>query len=471
MTDHPADIVVAGLAGALLSGAPSTVHACAGGGDVLAGARAAGAMLLPHEGRGTRLLAAAVPVHLALSLGWSAVLARLLPRGAEVPAGIAAGLAIAALDLGVIAPRCFPAVRALPQPAQWADHAAFGAVVGAVLARRRRASLLEQDPGARRGLEPDATVARVPTIDGTDLDVFPLCLGGNVFGWTADERAVVRGARRLRRGRRQLHRHGRRLLAWAPGNVRRRVGDDHRPLDGRARQPRRDRHRDEGRQLAARRRPRAAQRSAAAADDSLRRLRHRPHRPLLRARRRPGRRRSRRRSALSTRSSATGKVRHIAASNYTARAAGRGAGGPRATGCRRYVALQPHYNLVERAEYEDGLRRRVRARGARLRAVLRAGEGLPHRQVPRPARVDSPRARRRRRVPRRARPRACWPRSTRSPPRTTRRSPRWRSRGSRRQPTVAAPIASARTPEQLAELLPMAALELGEDELRRLNAA
>jgi aryl-alcohol dehydrogenase-like predicted oxidoreductase len=28
----------------------------------------------------------------------------------------------------------------------------------------------------------------------TDLDVFPLCLGGNVFGWTADEpqsRAVL----------------------------------------------------------------------------------------------------------------------------------------------------------------------------------------------------------------------------------------------------------------------------------------
>src|ERR671938_197910 len=24
-------------------------------------------------------------------------------------------------------------------------------------------------------------------LDGTDLDVFPLCLGGNVFGWTADE--------------------------------------------------------------------------------------------------------------------------------------------------------------------------------------------------------------------------------------------------------------------------------------------
>ena len=28
----------------------------------------------------------------------------------------------------------------------------------------------------------------MPTIGATDLDVFPLCLGGNVFGWTADER-------------------------------------------------------------------------------------------------------------------------------------------------------------------------------------------------------------------------------------------------------------------------------------------
>src|ERR671939_629641 len=26
-------------------------------------------------------------------------------------------------------------------------------------------------------------------LGSTDLDVFPLCLGGNVLGWTADERA------------------------------------------------------------------------------------------------------------------------------------------------------------------------------------------------------------------------------------------------------------------------------------------
>jgi aryl-alcohol dehydrogenase-like predicted oxidoreductase len=40
----------------------------------------------------------------------------------------------------------------------------------------------------------------------------------------------------------------------------------------------------------------------------------------------------------------------------------------------------------------------------------------------------------------------------------------------RAQPGVTAPIASARTPEQLAELLPMAGLELSSEELDRLSA-
>jgi aryl-alcohol dehydrogenase (NADP+) len=41
----------------------------------------------------------------------------------------------------------------------------------------------------------------------------------------------------------------------------------------------------------------------------------------------------------------------------------------------------------------------------------------------------------------------------------------------RAQPGVTAPIASARTPEQLAELLPMAELELDREELDRLSGA
>jgi aryl-alcohol dehydrogenase-like predicted oxidoreductase len=39
------------------------------------------------------------------------------------------------------------------------------------------------------------------------------------------------------------------------------------------------------------------------------------------------------------------------------------------------------------------------------------------------------------------------------------------------QPTVAAPIASARTPEQLADLLPVNDLELTDDEVKRLTTA
>ena len=137
MSVRPADVLVAGLAGAALSAVPSTAYALATRGDLLEGGRAAGAMLLPRERRTPVLLAAAVPVHLALSLGWAAVLAPLLPRGAEVPAGIAGALGIAALDLRLIAPRRFPAVAALPQGRQWADHVAYGAAVGAALAWRR----------------------------------------------------------------------------------------------------------------------------------------------------------------------------------------------------------------------------------------------------------------------------------------------------------------------------------------------
>jgi hypothetical protein len=128
------DVVAAGLAGAALSGVPSTVVTLARGEDVLDGARAAGAILLPRETRTPVLLAAAVPVHLALSLGWAAAIAALPRRNALT--GLAAGLAIAAIDLELIGRR-IPAIRALPQGRQWADHAAYGLVVGQWLRRRR----------------------------------------------------------------------------------------------------------------------------------------------------------------------------------------------------------------------------------------------------------------------------------------------------------------------------------------------
>jgi hypothetical protein len=126
------EVLLAGLIAAAASGVPSTTWTLAHGGDVLEGARAAGTLLAPRARSTPALLAAAVPVHLGLSLGWAAVLAALLPRGREPLFGALAGLAIAALDLEVIGRR-FPAIRALPQPPQWADHVAYGVAVGIAL--------------------------------------------------------------------------------------------------------------------------------------------------------------------------------------------------------------------------------------------------------------------------------------------------------------------------------------------------
>jgi len=71
-------------------------------------------------------------VHLALSLGWALVLERAGGRG--IVRGAVAGLAIAALDLGLVGPH-FPRVHALPLWPQIADHLAYGTIVGFVLGR------------------------------------------------------------------------------------------------------------------------------------------------------------------------------------------------------------------------------------------------------------------------------------------------------------------------------------------------
>jgi hypothetical protein len=115
---------------AALSGLPSTVHALARGRDPLEAACAAGSILLPYETGRARLLAAAVPVHLGLSLFWTIVLDRTGIRGAG--RGAVAGLAVAALDLGLLGRR-FPRIGALPPAAQLADHAAFGAIAAHLL--------------------------------------------------------------------------------------------------------------------------------------------------------------------------------------------------------------------------------------------------------------------------------------------------------------------------------------------------
>jgi len=129
-----ADAVVAGSVAAVVSGVPSTAHALLAGHNPLEASLAAGTLLLPHEQRRAPLLAAAMLAHGLLSLGWALVLALLLPR--TIGAAALAGLAIAALDLGVVGRR-FPRIRALPLLPQVLDHVAYAATVALVLRARR----------------------------------------------------------------------------------------------------------------------------------------------------------------------------------------------------------------------------------------------------------------------------------------------------------------------------------------------
>jgi len=98
---------------------------------------AAGRVVAPNAQSGTQLLAAATLAHSALTLGWTALLARALPsasRSRRALAGAAAGLGIAALDLGMAhALRANPRLAAIAHlrvAPQVADHVAFGAIVG-----------------------------------------------------------------------------------------------------------------------------------------------------------------------------------------------------------------------------------------------------------------------------------------------------------------------------------------------------
>jgi len=126
------------LAAGLLSGVPSTVHALVRGGDVLAATRAAGTLVPGRRDRPSALAGAGV--HAVLTAWWTTVLTGVVRRvGGGTATGVVGGVAIAALDLGVVARRQ-PAIRALPQAPQWADHLLFGAVVGRLAACRSTTS-------------------------------------------------------------------------------------------------------------------------------------------------------------------------------------------------------------------------------------------------------------------------------------------------------------------------------------------
>ena len=162
-------------------------------------------------------------------------------------------------------------------------------------------------------------------------------------------------------------------------------------------------------------------------------------------------------------------MRAVAASNFTAERLRSALEISARDGLADYVALQPHYNLVERAEFETSLQPLLESEGLSCVPYYGLAKGfLTGKYRDGGADVDSPRAEGARaylddrgravlavldeiaaghEVPVAAVALA------------------WLAA----QPTVVAPIASARTPEQLADLLPVLDLKLTDDEVRLLS--
>jgi aryl-alcohol dehydrogenase-like predicted oxidoreductase len=307
---------------------------------------------------------------------------------------------------------------------------------------------------------------RIVRLGDTELDVFPLCLGGNVFGWTLEEREsfAVLDAYRAAGGN---------FLDTADAYGRRGAGEGtSEELIGRWMAARGNR---EEIVVATKvgvgsRRGLSAQNIAAACEDSLRRLgtdhidlyyahQDDPDTPLEETL-----------VAFAT-LIAEGKVRYVAASNYSAERLAQTLELGRQAELAGFAALQDRYNLMDR-DYERELAPVCAAHDVACLPYYGLAMGfLTGKYRPGGENVDSPRA---------ARVAESY---------VNERGVRvldaldgiaaargvsdaavalaWLAA----QPTVATPIASARSAEQLAELLQFVDLELDAEEIERLSAA
>ena len=315
-----------------------------------------------------------------------------------------------------------------------------------------------------------AARVRIPR---TELDVHPLCLGGNVFGWTADAPTsfAVLDAYRAAGGDfvDTADSYTWRVEGNTGGDSERVLGDwmaergvrdewSSPPRSARGRSARGSRRRTCA--------PPATTRCAACAPTTSISTT-----PTATTRTR----RSRTRSAAFDELVRAGKIRYVGLSNYSAERLSTVLTLSERHGLARPVALQPHYNLVERAGYEDELAELVSSADLGVMPYFALAKGfLTGKYRPGDAAPD-----------------------TSGPMASARAGGAMAyldARGERvlgvlddvaaahavplaavalawlaAQPTVTAPIASARTVDQLGTILPMAELTLAPDELAALT--
>ncbi|HYX86657.1 MAG TPA: aldo/keto reductase [Gaiellales bacterium] len=306
-------------------------------------------------------------------------------------------------------------------------------------------------------------------IGRTELDVFPLCLGGNVFGWTADEAASFAVLDAYVDAGGNFIDTADSYSEWAEGNA----GGESETIIGRwvAHRGRRDDlviatkvGQAPGREGLAPANIRAS------AEASLGRLgveqidlyyahEDDPATPLEAT------------IAAFDELVRAGKVRYVAASNYTAPRLADALAAAKRTGHAPYVALQAHYNLVHRAEYEGDLAALCEAESISCIAYSALADGFltgkyrPGRELPASERAED----------------AAVYLTEHGTSVLTALDTVAAGRGVPvaavalawliARPTVAAAVASARTPEQLADLAQAVHLHLSQDDLGVLEAA
>ncbi|MEU9523367.1 aldo/keto reductase [Streptomyces sp. NPDC048224] len=306
-------------------------------------------------------------------------------------------------------------------------------------------------------------------LGSSDLEVFPLALGGNVFGWTADQDRSFAVLDAYTAAGGNFVDTADSYSAWVDGNS----GGESETVLGKWLAARGNRD-DVVLATKVSQHPEYPGLSAAnikaAADASLRRLGtdridlyythfDKPEVPVEEII-----------GALDGLVKA-GKVRHIAASNISAERLAESLAFSDREGLARYVALQPHYNLVSRDTYEGELSDLAERAGLAAVPYYALASGFLTGKYRPGTAVDSPRAggaakhlesERGRRVL------AALDEVAEAhdaPVATVALA--WLAA----RPTVAAPIASARTVEQLPALLGVAGLKLTDDEIGKLTRA